>query len=332
MTWRVVALLMAGCFGLIGTRAPQAHELRPAYLELKQAAQEAFNASWKVPAKGDRRLALYVEFPGNCVTGAPRSTIGDDAVVEHRQVECRGGLSGKQIAVEGLSSTLTDVLVRVEFVDGTTQVARLTPTAASFTVREAHSQLEVARTYFLLGVEHILLGIDHLLFVLALMLIVSGWRLLLYTITSFTIAHSITLAGATLGVFWLPGPPVEAVIALSIMFLASEMVRSNRGKESLTARLPWIVAFSFGLLHGLGFAGALAEIGLPQIDVPFALLMFNVGVEAGQLLFILGVLAAMGLIVRMTTAWPNWLKQAPAYGIGSVSAFWFVERVAGFWS
>ena len=182
----------------------------------------------------------------------------------------------------------------------------------------------------MLGVDHILSGFDHLTFVLALLLIVSGWRRLLVTVTSFTLAHSITLAAATLGLMWVPGPPVEATIALSILFLASELVKVNRGESSLTARYPWVVAFRFGLLHGFGFAGALIEVGLPQNEIPLALLMFNVGVELGQLLFVAAILLLITLLRKVRADWPAWARQLPAYGIGSIAAFWFIERVSGF--
>lgn len=331
MIARIAAVLLLASFGLMTTREAHAHELRPAYLEIQQTSDQSFSTSWKVPAKGDRRLALYVNFPGNCDSGVPKSSGSGGAIIESWQIECVNGLFGKRISVDGLSATLTDALVRLEFLDGRIQLERLTPEAPSLTVGEAHSRLGVSKTYFILGVEHILLGVDHLLFVFALLLIVPDWRRLLYAITSFTIAHSITLVAATLGFVWLPGPPVEAVIALSIMFLASELARSGHGDESLTASYPWVVAFTFGLLHGLGFAGALAEVGLPQIDIPMALLMFNVGVEAGQLIFVTAALSAMWLFGHLTIPWPAWAQKAPAYGIGILSAFWFVERVAGFW-
>ena len=208
---------------------------------------------------------------------------------------------------------------------------RLVPRRSSFVVPEAASGWEVARTYLALGVEHILGGVDHLLFVLALLLVVRGFTLLFKTITAFTVAHSLTLALAALGVVNVPGAPVEAVIALSILFLACEIVRTYGGQTGLTARYPWVVAFTFGLLHGLGFAGALAEVGLPQTAIPLALLFFNVGVEVGQLLFVVAALVVVGLIRRTRFAWPAWSWQVPAYGIGSVAAFWCVERVAAFW-
>jgi hydrogenase/urease accessory protein HupE len=192
----------------------------------------------------------------------------------------------------------------------------------------------VARTYFLLGVEHILSGIDHLLFVLALMLLVKGMGRIIATVTAFTLAHSLTLAGATLGFVQMPGPPIEAVIALSIVFVASEIIHSRRGSPGLTERYPWVVAFTFGLLHGFGFAGALAEIGLPQASIPMALLFFNVGVEAGQLLFIASLLAILALARQITrrinVPQPAWAWAVPPYAIGGVAAFWVIQRIAAF--
>jgi hypothetical protein len=207
----------------------------------------------------------------------------------------------------------------------------LVPSRASFVVPEAASGWDVAVAYLALGVEHILGGVDHLLFVLALLLLVRGFTLLLKTITAFTVAHSLTLALAALGVLNVPGAPVEAVIALSILFLASEIVRTRGGQIGLTARYPWVVAFTFGLLHGLGFAGALAEVGLPQSAIPLALLFFNVGVEVGQLLFVGASLVVVDLIRRPRFTWPAWSWRLPAYGIGSVAAFWCAERVVAFW-
>jgi hydrogenase/urease accessory protein HupE len=192
--------------------------------------------------------------------------------------------------------------------------------------------VHVTRTYLHLGVEHILLGIDHLLFVLALLLLVEGRRRLVGTVTAFTVAHSITLAAATLGLVYIPQQPVEAIIALSILFVAAEIVHCHQGQPGLTERRPWVVAFVFGLLHGLGFAGALREIGLPEQSIPLALLFFNLGVEVGQLLFI-AVAGAIGAILhRLVVAWPAWVWQLPAYGIGTIAAYWTLERLAGFWS
>jgi len=219
------------------------------------------------------------------------------------------------------------VLVRIERLDGTTQVGRVTPDAPDFVVTAAASSAEVALTYLKLGVEHILLGIDHLLFVLALLILVQGTHKLIVTITAFTVAHSITLAGASLGFLSVPGAPVEACIALSIVFVAAEIVHGRNGQPGLTARRPWIVAFAFGLLHGFGFASALHEVGLPQTDIPLALLFFNVGVEVGQLIFIAAVLAVIALARRIPVSLPAWVWRVPPYAIGAVASFWLIERL-----
>ena len=191
--------------------------------------------------------------------------------------------------------------------------------------------MQIVKTYTWLGIEHILLGIDHLLFVLALLLIVNGKRRLLWTITAFTIAHSLTLAGATLGIVQIPQKPVEAVIALSILFLAMEIVHGQRGRPGAAARWPWLVAFVFGLLHGFGFAGALAEVGLPQQAIPLALVFFNVGVELGQLLFVAAVLLLGWLLHQLKQ--PKLLDRAElvaVYSIGGLASFWLIERISGF--
>jgi hydrogenase/urease accessory protein HupE len=193
------------------------------------------------------------------------------------------------------------------------------------------STSDVVKTYTFLGFEHILLGIDHLLFVLALILITKGRWKILKTITAFTIAHSITLSLAALGYVNFPTPPVEAVIALSIVFLAVEIINNLNGKQSITSKKPWLVAFTFGLLHGFGFAGALANIGLPQQDIPWALAFFNIGVELGQIAFVLVVLIFIRLLA-LKKKWPLFVKKVPAYAIGSLAAFWLVERVVGFWN
>jgi len=313
-----------------------AHEVRPAYLELRQIAPETYDALWKVPGQGENlRLGLYVELPTNCTNVAePRGSMINSAFAERWTVKCAGELSGGTVHIAGLSETTTDVLVRLERTDGSTQVTRLTPSAPSFVVEAAPSALEVARTYLVLGVEHILFGIDHLLFVLALFILVKGTRRLIATVTAFTVAHSLTLAGATLGFVHVPGPPVEAGIALSIVFVAAEVVHSRQGRVGVTERFPWIVAFTFGLLHGFGFASALSEVGLPQSAIPVALLFFNVGVEIGQLFFIASVFAVTVLArqtaQRIGVSQPAWAWRIPAYAIGGVSAFWIIQRISVF--
>jgi hydrogenase/urease accessory protein HupE len=209
-------------------------------------------------------------------------------------------------------------------------VARLLPERPRFVVEAPQDSAGVARTYLTLGVEHILAGVDHLLFVLALVLIVSNRRRLLVTITAFTVAHSLTLAAATLGVVRVPQAPVEAVIALSIVFVAAEIIHGIQGQPGLTARAPWVVAFVFGLLHGLGFAGALAEVGLPSRAIPLALLFFNVGVELGQIIFVAAVWAILALVARASVPRHAWVRALPPYAIGAVAMFWVFERVLAF--
>lgn len=332
----VFLLLAASAGGVL------AHEVRPAYLELKQTGSETYDVFWKVPGRGeDLRLGLYVELPaGTTNLTEPRASFVNSAFAARWSIKRAGGLTGGTIHIAGLSATMTDVLVRVERRDGTTQVIRLTPSAPSFVVEAVPRALEITRTYLVLGVEHILLGIDHLLFVLALLMLVKGsWRLVA-TITAFTLAHSITLAAATLGFVSVPRPPVEAVIALSIVFVACEIVHRRQGRSGLTERWPWVVAFTFGLLHGFGFAGSLHEVGLPHNAIPLALLFFNAGVEIGQLLFIASVMAALtgaAFIGRRLSQIgidpkPAYAasESAAAYAIGSVAAFWLIDRTLNF--
>jgi len=309
--------------------ASDAHEVRPAYLELRERAPDAFDVFWKVPARGEQRLAIAARLPERCEATAPHTVTANGAAVAERWgVRCVGGLTGGTIEIEGLAATLTDVLVRIEAADGSARIARLTPRAPSFTVPAEPGRGEVAATYLRLGVEHILEGVDHLLFVLALVLLVRDARRLVATVTAFTVAHSVTLAAATLGFVHVRQGPVEAVIALSIVFVAGEIAHEARGRPGLTARRPWIVAFVFGLLHGLGFAAALREVGLPQQSIPLALLFFNLGVELGQLLFLACVLPLAALGRRAALRWPVAAAQVPAYGIGSVAAWWTLERIA----
>ena len=319
---------------LLLTVAPAlAHEVRPGYLELTQRDESSWSVLFKVPMRGDMRLRLLPRFPETCrQSGEVSSYVVPGAMVERWTIDCPEGLVGGLVGVDGLEATLTDVLIRIEPLGASSQTARLDPTAPTLIVPAAPSRVQIARTYLVLGVEHILGGIDHLLFVLALLMIVKGRRKLVWTVTSFTVAHSITLALAVLGFVTMPPAPVEAVIALSILFLATEIVHSHQGRPGLTEEAPWIVAFSFGLLHGFGFAGALSEVGLPDSDIPLALLLFNVGVEIGQLLFVAGALAVMWLGRRLSVPWPQWAWRVPTYAIGSVAAYWTIERVAGFWT
>jgi len=329
-------------FGLTSLSA-SAHEVRPAYLQLHQTETETYDVLWKVPARGDNmRLGIYVEFPpGTTKVTPPRTTFANDASTERWSVKRPGGLTGGEIQIDGLAATMTDVLVRIENLDHTTQVTRLTPSSPSLVVSAAPGALDVTRTYLVLGVEHILFGVDHLLFVLALLILVKGWRKLVGTITAFTVAHSITLAAATLGFVQVPSKPVEATIALSIVFVACEIVHRRSGRFGLTEAWPWVIAFTFGLLHGLGFAGALRDVGLPQNAIPLALLFFNIGVEVGHLLFIGLVMAVIALAVHAakkltrSNVTPQfafkWCEAISACAIGSVAMFWVIQRAAAIW-
>jgi hydrogenase/urease accessory protein HupE len=311
----IAALLL--CWGAEVT----AHEARPAYLRIQQTSEESYQTVWRVPARGELRLGIYLEMPQHCKLQGDQLNWKDGATfVEQGKWSCPGGLVDHEVRISGLEMMMTDALARFERLDGTTQVARLSPTNNSFTV--------TASTYLVLGVKHILLGIDHLLFVLALLLLVPNTRMLIWTITSFTLAHSVTLAAATMGWVNIPQQPVEAVIALSILFVAMEIVHWKQGKPGITRRWPWLVAFTFGLLHGFGFAGALTEIGLPEHAIPLALLFFNLGVEAGQLAFIAAVFLLWALIRRIS--WPQWAWRIPVYAIGSLAAFWTIDRITGF--
>jgi hydrogenase/urease accessory protein HupE len=309
-------------------RGVSAHELRSAYLELRQTGPETYDVVFKVPAGGENvRLGLYAELPADCVKlAATRSAFVNNAFVERYSVKRAGGMGGGTIAIEGLAASTTDVLVRLQGLDGRSQVVRLTPDAPSFVVAAAPSGWRVAATYLRLGRDHILLGVDHLLFVLGLLLIVPNRWMLLKTITSFTLAHSLTLAVATLGYASAPVPPLNAAIALSILFLGPEIVRYRRGETSLTIRHPWVVAFAFGLLHGFGFASGLTTIGLPRGDIPVALLFFNVGVEAGQLGFVALVLLLERSFRALEIRWPRVVEMAPGYAVGSLGAFWTIQR------
>ena len=333
---RPILALMFFVIGALGFGAlSYGHALQPGYLELRLIEKDLYAVVWKTPASGGRPMAISAQLPERCDPRTPGQPIWNGAAYVVRwTANCPGGLEGGLIHIDGLDQTSTDVLVRFDFADGVNQAHRLTASDPSFTVPTQPSSLEVVRTYLLLGFKHILSGVDHLVFILALLLLVNGVRRLIITVTAFTIAHSLTLAGATLGFVQMPGPPIEAVIALSIAFVASEIIHSRRGKPGLTERYPWVVAFTFGLLHGFGFAGALAEIGLPQSSIPIALLFFNVGVEIGQLFFIASVFAIIALARQITrridVPRPAWAWAVPPYAIGSLAVFWVIQRTAAF--
>lgn len=335
-TLKYLARRLAGLIlGLaLALPAARAHEIRPAYLDLKETAPGQYDVLWRTPVLSGMRLPLALQMPEDVRNlREPQVDELTDSLVERRWVDAGpGGIEGKRIDFPGLQLSITDVLVRIERLNGAHSTDLIHPSRPYLEVPPPRGALATAAVFLTQGIEHILFGPDHLLFVLALILIVRDGRVLLWTISAFTLAHSITLSLATLGVVHVPGPPVEAMIALSILLLACEIVRLRRGETSLTARRPWLVAFSFGLLHGFGFASALTKIGLPQGDIPLALFSFNVGVEVGQLVFIGVVLGAL-FCIRLFRVRPT-IRQAAvpvtSYAIGSVAAFWFIERLAGF--
>lgn len=323
-------LLIVGLLPMLAS----AHEMRPGYLEIRESGPDTYDVLWKVPALGDNlRLGLYLRFEDDVKTVTePVAGFLGGAHTQRMRIQRDGGLTGALVTIDGLDATYTDVLLRLERADGTEITHRLTPADPSYVIPAEPGTGQVAWTYLVLGAEHILSGIDHLLFVLALLMIVVGWRKLIGTITAFTVAHSITLALAALGFVHVPGQPVEAIIALSIVFVAAEIVRGRMGKPGLTSRLPWIVAFTFGLLHGFGFAGALNEIGLPQSAIPLALFTFNVGVEVGQLMFIATIFVLYTIAKRIQPTPPEWAWRIPTYAIGSIASYWMIDRVINFWA
>ena len=321
------ALLLAALFLL---QAAQAHESRPAYLEIKESAPGQYAVLWRTPVLSGMRLPLVLTMPEG-VTNLKPPAVQEltDSLVERRWIDGGpNGLAGKRIEITGLQFTITDALVRVELLDGRTMQTIVRPSQPWVEIAASQSRWEVMVAYIVEGILHIMSGADHLLFVFGLLLIVGSAWTLLKTVTAFTVAHSITLSMATLGYADAPALPVEAAIALSILFLGPEIIRSWRGETSFTIRHPWVVAFAFGLLHGFGFASALTTAGLPRQDVPIALLSFNIGVELGQLGFVALVLAMQRLLRLIKVRWPRWVQMVPGYAVGTMGAFWFIQRVA----
>ncbi len=327
MILRLLAALVAFLF----TLSPQAgaHEIRPAFLQIDELAPLQYELLWKVPTRDGMVQNIRPGFDASLtLTPRPGETVVDGFIIFRYSLTGETGLPGTELRIENLDRTTIDTLVNVSLLEGTHHSFLLRPRENAVTIPVAPSTWAVVQTYTRLGVQHILEGIDHLAFVAALMLIVSGWPMLLKTVTAFTIAHSITLALAAFGHVSLPQPPVEALIALSILLVAGEAIHMRRGRRSLASHWPWVVAFAFGLLHGFGFAGALVEIGLPQGDMPLALFFFNFGVEVGQLAFIAVLLALMALLRRLISL-PRALPVAAAYGIGTIATFWVFERLDG---
>lgn len=306
----------------------EAHESRPAYLQIRETGPGRYDVLWRTPVNSGMPLPVLLQLPEAAKNMAdPVIQRLNDSTVERRRIELPdGAFAGQRIDFVGLQATITDVLVRVSWLDGRQATEIVRPAHPWVELSDRQTTWQVARTYTTLGIEHILFGFDHLLFVAALMLIVRSWRTLVKTITAFTVAHSITLTFATMGWIALPSGPVETMIALSIVLIAVEIIRMERGQTGLTIDWPWIVAFAFGLLHGFGFAGALADIGLPQGDIPLALFCFNLGVEIGQLMFVAVMLMAFAALRRIVDV-PQRAIIASAYIIGTVAAFWSIERL-----
>lgn len=308
-----------------------AHALDPGYLEIRQIVSNTWSVHWRKPDVNGQPMAIDAILPDGCTPARGPDPVSDSrAWISSWIVECHADIAGQPIAIEGLETQRNDVLVRLHPLDAEPATLRFTPDVSVQIIPSEQSTWSVFAAYFQLGFEHILEGWDHLLFVFALFVLVRDPWKLVGAVTAFTLAHSITLALATIGVLNVPGPPVEAVIALSIVFLAMEIVKGGEGRFRLSKQKPWLVCFGFGLLHGLGFAGALADIGLPSNDIPAALLSFNLGVEAGQLSFIAALtllLAAWRLVALPAGRNATVLT---AYGIGSVSMYWLIERVSGF--
>ena len=313
----------------ISSAKSRAHEIRPAYLEIKEIGANRVSVFWKQPVSGESGIYLVPILSSGWLNDTASVNSSSGAVlIRQWNIKTRNSIAGQTITIDGLKNTITDVLVNITFRDGTKLTRIILPSDPTLLVEKSeHTTLPVL-DYLRLGIEHILSGIDHLLFVLALILIVRGKMRLFKTVTAFTVAHSITLAAATLGWVHIPSAPVEAVIALSIIFLAVELVHYYRGEPVFSSRYPWVVAFIFGLLHGFGFAGALANVGLPEHDIPLALLLFNLGVETGQIIFILGIMVIIWLIHDTFKKIPDWSRWIPPYTIGCMAAVWFFQRLA----
>jgi hypothetical protein len=324
---RVLALLLCTLAALVAAAPARAHEVRPAYLQIDEIGPDRYAVTWRTPRLSGIPLPVALSFPDEVRTvSGPGAQDLPGSTIERRVVDAPGGLAGRRIDFVGLQATITDVLVRVSGSDGHATTTMVRPSQPWIEIAAGQGPLERALAYLSHGVEHILFGIDHLLFIAALMLIVREWRVLVQTITAFTVAHSITLGLATFGLVTLPVAPVEAMIALSIVLVAVEAVRLRRGETSLATDWPWLVAFAFGLLHGFGFAGALVDLDLPRGDVPLALLFFNLGVEVGQLVFI-AVILAVAASLRRIFPMPRQAPVAAAYLIGITAAFWGFERL-----
>lgn len=329
---RILCACLFAWLSLLGSSA-WADNFRPAYLQLNEHAGGIYDIRWKTPAQSEVVVMPIKPIfpPGSSMTRPLVSSYASGAAVMVGQVKVPGGLEGKAIAFDGLTNTGNQALVRFVRMDGSEDLYKVAPTDPQLTIPTDPDSVSVSARYTELGIEHIWFGFDHLLFVTALFMLVANLRTLLWTVTSFTVAHSITLALVTLGVVHVPVPPAEAFIALSIVFVALEAAHKSRGESSLASRKPWLVAFTFGLLHGLGFASALAQIGLPRNNVPLALLFFNVGVEIGQVAFIAALIAILSIVRRFAQpAQLATIRLISCYGIGGLASYWLFDRIANF--
>jgi hydrogenase/urease accessory protein HupE len=325
---RFLPLLL--CFGLLWPCVVLGHELMPGYLELEETAQNVYDVIWKLPLQRGARLPLAPRFPDDCaLEGNLEARLERRALVYGAQLTCEASLQGRVVSIDGLRAVGTEVLLRVTSLNASgTETILIQPEKGQALIGavDGDAQQTSAFTYLRLGIEHILLGVDHLMFVLALLLIVrDGWTLF-KTITAFTVANSVTLSVAAIGVMRVPTPPLNAAIALSILFMAVEVVRSWRGQTSFTIRRPWVVAFGFGLIHGFGYASGLAELGLPRGELLLALLLFNIGIEIGQDVFVFLVLALKRSFRQLEIHWPRWAVRLPGYAVGVAGAYWTFEH------
>lgn len=325
---RPILFLVTLLLGIVFSSLASAHELRPAFLSITETNTAEYKILWKTPALGEKQLALKAKFPSTCTASNGHRQVEENKfAIETWMLSCPQTLRGQTIRIGGLEKTLTDVLVKTTWLDGESVTARLTPDKTHFVFAKNQQRGGVMKTYFFLGAQHILGGIDHLLFVLAVMLLIISHKKLFFAITAFTVGHSVTLALATLDIVRLDPTLVEILIAMSIVLMAYESARRWQGQSGLTLEFPWIVTFSFGLLHGFGFAGALRAIGLPQTDIPAALFFFNVGVEVGQLLFIAVVFSLLALPIFKRMHGGTRAMAGGSYAIGVIAVFWTLQRV-----
>jgi hypothetical protein len=329
MRWWLLALVALALAAALPVGEASAHEIRPAYLQIDEVAEGHYDVVWRTPLLSGMRLPVVLVLPEDGRDIAEPTVVRlPDSLIERRRVIIPGGIEGKRVALVGLEGTITDALVRLSFLDGRQTAEIVRPSRPYLDISASRGQLEIAQVYLVEGLRHILEGFDHLLFVLGLMLLVRNGWMLVKTVTAFTVAHSITLAAATYGLMNVPAAPLEAAIAASILFLGVEAIKAQRGEIGFAAQWPWVVAFAFGLLHGIGFASGLSMLGLPPSAIPLALVSFNVGVELGQLLFVAVILLCLYAMRQLQVRLPSLLAAAPAYLVGCLGAYWMIARAS----